>query len=194
MIGFCGEFSPPEDDLECPGRFYNSWGFEDRGRLYVEGQWDSIPSQRGVNSSFEQGDTITVDWKSPTTTTSDTTTTAPTAVGVTAAATTATATATTTTTAAAATTAVVALKEIPCFYSKKSKSSKTGVEFRSELTHTGTTSSSVAAPLLSHERFSKGKIYPCIGLDASFTGVGLEIEVVFGNSGVGVGSKPAKGV
>ncbi|KAK5654305.1 hypothetical protein OQA88_7483 [Cercophora sp. LCS_1] len=60
MIGFCGEFFPKEEDLDCPGKFYNSLGFEDRGRLYVDEDWDLIPSDRVVSSSFEQGDTITV--------------------------------------------------------------------------------------------------------------------------------------
>lgn len=95
MIGFCGEFLPDEKgEVDfSPGKFYNSWAFEDRGRLYVDGQWDTILSQRGVSSSFEQGDTITVFWKAPTTTPD-----AP----------------------------------VEAFYSKKSKNSKRGVEFRSD--------------------------------------------------------------
>ncbi|KAK3343525.1 hypothetical protein B0T25DRAFT_554551 [Lasiosphaeria hispida] len=135
MIGFCGEFFPKEEDLDCPGKFYNSWGFEDRGRLYVEDKWDLIPPQRSVSSSFEPGDTITVFLGPPNPDSARNT-----------------------------------------WYSKKSKDSKKGVEFISD--------GKDAARLLSKDRFQKGKIYPCIGVDVTSGGVGLEIEVDFGNSKV----------
>jgi hypothetical protein len=60
MMGFCGEYLPKEPGY--PGRFYGSWGFEDRGRLYVDDDWDDCYKDGDRSSSalteFRTGDTV----------------------------------------------------------------------------------------------------------------------------------------
>ncbi|KAK3361738.1 hypothetical protein B0T24DRAFT_671375 [Lasiosphaeria ovina] len=136
IIGFCGEFFPEGKDAKYPGKFYNSWGFEDRGMLYVEGEWDTISEQHDVDSCFEQGDTITVCLEPLSRDTSP-----------------------------------GAARKV--WYLKRSQNAK-AAEFSPDGKDT--------VPLLSEDRFHKGKIYPCIGVDVTAQGVGLEIEVDFRNS------------